>query len=154
MDGRRCLRANSGSQSKRAETVVWFSSLSIQPRRRIILGPGQIPDAHELYIGYNQIEIEDLELLKTELALSDTLEMPTSSGKNLDQTGYPLFWISLPKDIESVLQQPQGSSNGNKNPTKTIEHSGAKNRLFEAARDSQLYRRDSQVYSGRATHCA
>ncbi|HEY9684150.1 MAG TPA: ATP-binding protein [Oculatellaceae cyanobacterium] len=34
-----------------------------------------IPDAHELYIGYNQIEIEDLELLKNELALSEaTLE--------------------------------------------------------------------------------
>ncbi len=34
-----------------------------------------IPDAHELYIGYNQIEIEDLELLRNELALSEaTLE--------------------------------------------------------------------------------
>lgn len=34
-----------------------------------------IPDAHELYIGYNQIEIEDLDLLKGELALSEaTLE--------------------------------------------------------------------------------
>lgn len=34
-----------------------------------------VPDAHELFIGYNQIEIEDLELLKTELALSEaTLE--------------------------------------------------------------------------------
>lgn len=30
-----------------------------------------IPDAHELYIGYNQIEIEDLDLLKSELALSE-----------------------------------------------------------------------------------
>jgi uncharacterized protein len=34
-----------------------------------------IPDARELYIGYDQIEIEDLELLKVELALSEaTLE--------------------------------------------------------------------------------
>ena len=34
-----------------------------------------IPDARELYIGYNQIEIEDLELLRNELALSEaTLE--------------------------------------------------------------------------------
>ncbi|HEY9773440.1 MAG TPA: ATP-binding protein [Planktothrix sp.] len=34
-----------------------------------------IPDAHELYIGYNQIEIEDLELLRNELAMSEaTLE--------------------------------------------------------------------------------
>lgn len=34
-----------------------------------------IPDARELYIGYDQIEIEDLELLKSELALSEaTLE--------------------------------------------------------------------------------
>ncbi len=34
-----------------------------------------IPDAHELRIGYDQIEIEDLELLKGELALSEaTLE--------------------------------------------------------------------------------
>lgn len=34
-----------------------------------------IPDARELYIGYNQIEIEDLDLLKGELALSEaTLE--------------------------------------------------------------------------------
>jgi DNA helicase HerA-like ATPase len=30
-----------------------------------------IPDARELYIGYDQIEIEDLELLKGELALSE-----------------------------------------------------------------------------------
>ena len=30
-----------------------------------------MPDAHELFIGYNQIEIEDLELLKDELALSE-----------------------------------------------------------------------------------
>src|SRR5262249_44857910 len=30
-----------------------------------------IPDAHELYIGYHQIEIEDLELLRNELALSE-----------------------------------------------------------------------------------
>jgi DNA helicase HerA-like ATPase len=30
-----------------------------------------IPDAHELFIGYDQIEIEDLELLKVELNLSD-----------------------------------------------------------------------------------
>lgn len=34
-----------------------------------------IPDARELYVGYDQIEIEDLELLKAELALSEaTLE--------------------------------------------------------------------------------
>lgn len=34
-----------------------------------------IPDAQEMFIGYDQIEIEDLELLKTELALSEaTLE--------------------------------------------------------------------------------
>ncbi|HEY9713312.1 MAG TPA: ATP-binding protein [Chroococcales cyanobacterium] len=30
-----------------------------------------IPDSHELYIGYNQIEIEDLELLRSELALTE-----------------------------------------------------------------------------------
>jgi len=30
-----------------------------------------IPDAHELFIGYDQIEIEDLELLRQELNLSD-----------------------------------------------------------------------------------
>lgn len=34
-----------------------------------------IPDARELFIGYNQIEIEDLDLLKNELAISEvTLE--------------------------------------------------------------------------------
>lgn len=34
-----------------------------------------LPDVHELYIGYDQIEIEDLDLLKQELALSEaTLE--------------------------------------------------------------------------------
>jgi DNA helicase HerA-like ATPase len=34
-----------------------------------------VPDVHELFIGYNQIEIEDLDLLKAELALSEaTLE--------------------------------------------------------------------------------
>lgn len=51
------------------DDVVVFSLDSESSRAR------GLPDVQELYIGYDQIEIEDLELLKSELALSEaTLE--------------------------------------------------------------------------------
>ncbi len=49
-----------------------------------------LPDAHELYIGYNQIEIEDLELIRSELALSEaTLENAYIMKEKLGES-----WIS------------------------------------------------------------
>ncbi|HEY9784227.1 MAG TPA: ATP-binding protein [Candidatus Obscuribacterales bacterium] len=54
-----------------------------------------LPDAHELYIGYNQIEIEDMDLLKTELALSEaTLENAYIAREKLGQD-----WISTLLDM-------------------------------------------------------
>ncbi len=68
-----------------------------------------IPDARELYIGYNQIEIEDLDLLKGELALSEaTLENAYIAREKLGQD-----WISTLLDmsgdeIEEFTQNHKG----------------------------------------------
>ncbi len=68
-----------------------------------------IPDAHELYIGYNQIEIEDLDLLKHELALSEaTLENAYIAREKLGTD-----WISTLIDmsgdeIEEFTQMYKG----------------------------------------------
>jgi DNA helicase HerA-like ATPase len=56
-----------------------------------------IPDPRELYIGYNQIEIEDLDLLKSELALSEaTLENAYIVKERLGQD-----WISILLDMST-----------------------------------------------------
>ncbi len=54
-----------------------------------------IPDAHELYIGYNQIEIEDLELLKNELALSEA----TLENAYIVKEKFGLDWIATLLDM-------------------------------------------------------
>ena len=54
-----------------------------------------IPDAHELYIGYDQIEIEDLELLKAELALSEA----TLENAYIVRERYRGDWISTLLDM-------------------------------------------------------
>ncbi|CAN5339130.1 DUF87 domain-containing protein [soil metagenome] len=86
-----------------------------------------IPDTHELYIGYNQIEIEDLELLKSELALSEaTLEnayiikekfgqdwistLMDMSGEEIEQfcndyKGHPTAIKTLQRRLNTVIQK-------------------------------------------------
>jgi uncharacterized protein len=86
-----------------------------------------IPDARELYIGYDQIEIEDLELLKTELALSEaTLEnayivkerfgsdwistLLAMSGEEIDEfvemyKGHPTAIKTLQRRLNTVVQK-------------------------------------------------
>jgi hypothetical protein len=86
-----------------------------------------IPDALELYIGYNQIEIEDLELLKGELALSEaTLEnayivkekfgpdwistLWDMSGEEIDQftethKGHPMALKTLQRRLNTIVQK-------------------------------------------------
>ena len=86
-----------------------------------------IPDAHELYIGYNQIEIEDLELLKNELALSEaTLEnayivrekfgpdwiatLLDMSGEEIDDfcnnfKGHPTALKTLQRRLNTIVQK-------------------------------------------------
>ncbi|MFN8555024.1 MAG: ATP-binding protein [Candidatus Obscuribacterales bacterium] len=86
-----------------------------------------IPDAHELYIGYNQIEIEDLELLKSELALSEaTLEnayivkekfgqdwistLMDMSGEEIEEfcetyKGHPTAIKTLQRRLNTVIQK-------------------------------------------------
>ncbi|MBI4534275.1 MAG: DUF87 domain-containing protein [Candidatus Melainabacteria bacterium] len=54
-----------------------------------------IPDPHELYIGYDQIEIEDLELLKTELALSEA----TIENAYIAREKFGPDWISTLLDM-------------------------------------------------------
>lgn len=56
-----------------------------------------IPDAHELYIGYDQIEIEDLELLKMELALSEA----TLENAYIVKEKFKSDWISTLIDMSS-----------------------------------------------------
>lgn len=86
-----------------------------------------IPDAHELFIGYNQIEIEDLELLKTELALSEAMlenayiirekfgidwiaSLLDMSGEEIDeftlsQKGHPAAIKALQRRLNTIVQK-------------------------------------------------
>jgi len=86
-----------------------------------------IPDAHELFIGYDQIEIEDLELLKGELALSEaTLEnayivreklksdwistLLDMSGEEIDEfvlthKGHPTAIKTLQRRLNTIVQK-------------------------------------------------
>lgn len=97
-----------------------------------------IPDAHELYIGYDQIEIEDLELLKAELAFSEaTLEnayivrekfgtnwistLLEMSGEEIEEfteayKGHPTAIKTLQRRLNTIVQKtaylrPQVSQN-------------------------------------------
>lgn len=54
-----------------------------------------IPDAHELLIGYDQIEIEDLELLRGELALSEA----TLENAYIIKEKFKSDWISTLLDM-------------------------------------------------------
>ncbi|MBK7838909.1 MAG: hypothetical protein IPJ49_14770 [Candidatus Obscuribacter sp.] len=53
-----------------------------------------IPDARELYIGYNQIEIEDLDLLKTN---STTTKPPSKTPISPEKLGQD--WIATLLDM-------------------------------------------------------
>jgi hypothetical protein len=101
--------------------VVVFSLDSESSRAR------GIPDAHELYIGYDQIEIEDLELLRSELALSEaTLEnayivkermgadwistLLDMSGEEIDEfvemhKGHPTAIKTLQRRLNTIVQK-------------------------------------------------
>ncbi|MBK8223795.1 MAG: ATP-binding protein [Candidatus Obscuribacter sp.] len=68
-----------------------------------------IPDARELYIGYNQIEIEDLDLLKNELALSEaTLENAYIAREKLGQDWIATLLDMSGEEIEEFTQVHKG----------------------------------------------
>ena len=68
-----------------------------------------LPDAHELSIGYNQIEIEDLELLKTELALTEaTLENAFIVKEKLGQDWISTLIDMSGEEIEEFTQMYKG----------------------------------------------
>lgn len=68
-----------------------------------------IPDAHELYIGYNQIEIEDLDLLKVELALSEaTLENAYIAREKMGQDWIATLLNMSGEEIEEFTQMYKG----------------------------------------------
>lgn len=68
-----------------------------------------IPDAHELYIGYNQIEIEDLDLLKGELAMSEaTLENAYIAREKLGQDWISTLLDMSGEEIEEFTQNYKG----------------------------------------------
>ena len=77
-----------------------------------------IPDARELYIGYNQIEIEDLDLLKNELALSEaTLENAYIARERLGQD-----WISALLDMPGEeIEEFTVSFKGHPTALKTLQ---------------------------------
>lgn len=77
-----------------------------------------IPDARELYIGYNQIEIEDLDLLKNELALSEaTLENAYIARERLGQD-----WISALLDMSGEeIEEFTVSFKGHPTALKTLQ---------------------------------
>ena len=68
-----------------------------------------IPDARELYIGYNQIEIEDLDLLKVELALSEaTLENAYIVKEKLGADWIATLLDMSGEEIEEFTQMHKG----------------------------------------------
>lgn len=77
-----------------------------------------IPDAHELYIGYNQIEIEDLELLKVELALSEA----TLENAYIVREKFGSDWISTLLDMSGEeIEQFTISHKGHPTALKTLQ---------------------------------
>ena len=77
-----------------------------------------IPDARELYIGYNQIEIEDLGLLKCELALSEaTLENAYIVREKLGKD-----WIASLMDMSGEeIEEFCNSHKGHPTAIKTLQ---------------------------------
>lgn len=68
-----------------------------------------IPDAHELYIGYNQIEIGDLDLLKVELALTEaTLENAYIAREKMGQDWISTLLDMSGEEIEEFTQMYKG----------------------------------------------
>lgn len=68
-----------------------------------------VPDVHDLFIGLDQIEIEDLELLKTELALSEA----TVENAYIAREKFGHNWISTllsmsPEEIDEFCQSNIG----------------------------------------------
>jgi DNA helicase HerA-like ATPase len=68
-----------------------------------------IPDAQELFIGYNQIEIEDLELLKGELALTEaSLENAYIIKEKLGNNWISRLLDMTPEDIDEFVASHKG----------------------------------------------
>ncbi|SRR5579875_326638 len=77
-----------------------------------------IPDAHELYIGYDQIEIEDLELLKSELALSEA----TLENAYIVKEKFKSDWISTLLDMSGEeIDEFVLSNKGHPTAIKTLQ---------------------------------
>lgn len=68
-----------------------------------------IPDARDLFIGFNQIEVEDLELLKSELALSEaTLENAYIVKEKLGSQWISTLLDMTPEEIEEFTETNKG----------------------------------------------
>ncbi len=68
-----------------------------------------LPDVHELYIGYDQIEIEDLDLLKQELALSEaTLENAYIVKEKLGANWISTLLNMSGEEIEEFVEAGKG----------------------------------------------
>jgi DNA helicase HerA-like ATPase len=68
-----------------------------------------IPDAHEFHIGYNQIEIEDLDLLKNELAFSEaTLENAYIAREKFGQDWIATLLDMSGEEIEDFCNNHKG----------------------------------------------
>lgn len=70
-----------------------------------------IPDAHEMYIGYDQIEIEDLELLKSELALTEaTLENAYIVKEVLGNDWIATLLRMTGEEIDQFVEENKGNA--------------------------------------------
>jgi uncharacterized protein len=77
-----------------------------------------IPDAHELFIGYDQLEIEDLELLKNELALSEA----TLENAYIVKEKFGADWISTLLDMSGEeIEEFTTSHKGHPVAIKTLQ---------------------------------
>ncbi len=70
-----------------------------------------VPDAHQLYIGYDQLEIEDLELLRTELALTDATLENAYIVKDKLKSGWISTLLEMSgEEIDEFVQVNKGHS--------------------------------------------
>lgn len=77
-----------------------------------------IPDPHEMYIGYNQIEIEDLDLLKNELALSEA----TLENAYIVREKFGSDWISTLLDMSGEeIEEFCNTHKGHPTAIKTLQ---------------------------------
>jgi DNA helicase HerA-like ATPase len=98
-----------------------------------------LPDVHELYIGYNQIEIEDLDLLKVELALSEaTVENAYIAREKMGNDWIATLIDMSGEEIEEFCQFHKGHPTALKTLQRRLNTVVQKHVVLEFGRQNNL----------------